>query len=307
MTDISGSKALKESSGDATLFEKLKASEAARAEAQAFQKATSEILSVISGSPTDVQPVFNMIVERAVELCGAAFGFVLRYDGQVINVAAHHNLDAEGLRVLQTFWPMAPKPESLVGRAILGCRVVHVHDILTERAYPYSSLQQALGYRTIVVVPFYRQQEAIGAIAIYRQEVAPFSETQIALVQTFANQAVIAIENVRMFNEIREKSRQVEEQAEQLADWNRTLETRVAEQVDQIGRMSKLTRFLSPKISEVIMSGEADDPLKTRRAEITVVYVDLRVYGIYRNRRPRGGHECAARVPYRTWTGDYCI
>lgn len=205
MTDISGSKALKESSGDATLFEKLKASEAARAEAQAFQKATSEILSVISGSPTDVQPVFNMIVERAVELCGAAFGFVLRYDGQVISVAAHHNLDAEGLRVLQTFWPMAPKPESLVGRAILERRVVHVHDILTEPAYPYSSVQQALGYRTIVVVPFYRQQEPIGAIAIYRQEVAPFSETQIALVQTFANQAVIAIENVRMFNEIRER------------------------------------------------------------------------------------------------------
>jgi hypothetical protein len=110
----------------------------------------------------------------------------------------------------------------------------------------------------------------------FRQEVAPFSETQIALVQTFANQAVIAIENVRMFNEIREKSHKVEEQAEQLAEWNRTLETRVAEQVAQIGRMSKLTRFLSPKISEVIMSGEADDPLKTRRAEVTVVYVDLR-------------------------------
>jgi class 3 adenylate cyclase len=217
-----------------------------------------------------------MIVERAVQLCGAAFGFVLRYDGQIISVAAHYNLDPEALRVLQTVWPMAPKPESLVGRAILERRSVHIHDVLTEPAYPYSSTQQALGYRTIVVVPFYRQREPIGAIAIYRQEVAPFSEAQIALVQTFANQAVIAIENVRMFNEIREKNRQVEEQAEQLAEWNRTLESRVAEQVAQISRISKLTRFLSPKISEVIMSGEADDPLKTRRAEITVVYVDLR-------------------------------
>jgi two-component system, NtrC family, sensor kinase len=221
MTDVSSSNAPTEKSGDATLFEKLKASEAARAESQAFQKATSEILSVISESPADVQPVFNMIVERAVELCGAAFGFVLRYDGQVISIAAHHNLDPEGLRLLQTIYPMSPKPGSLVARALTERRVVHIGDILAEPAYPYSSLQQALGYRTIVAVPFYRQQEPIGAIAIYRQEVAPFSETQIALVQTFANQAVIAIENVRMFNELRQKTRKVEEQAEQLAEWNR--------------------------------------------------------------------------------------
>jgi two-component system, NtrC family, sensor kinase len=211
MTDVSSFNAPAENGGDATLLEKLKTSETARAEAQSFQRATSEILLVINESPADVQPVFNMIVERAVELCGAAFGFVLRYDGQVISIAAHHNLDPEGLRLLQTFYPMSPKPESLVGRALIERRVVHIRDILAEPAYPFSSLQQALGYRTIVVVPFYRQQEPIGAIAIYRQEVAPFSETQIALVQTFANQAVIAIETVRMFNEIREKSRKVEE------------------------------------------------------------------------------------------------
>ena len=206
MTDVSSPKAPRENSGVSGLLEKLKASEAARTEAQAFQRATNEILSVISQSSTDVQPVFNMIVERAVELCGAAFGFVLRYDGQIISIAAHHNLDAEALRGLQTVWPMAPKPESFVGRAILERRVVHVHDILTEPAYPYSRAQKALGYRTIVVVPLYRQQEPIGAIAIYRQEVAPFSENQIALVQTFANQAVIAIENVRMFNEFGRKA-----------------------------------------------------------------------------------------------------
>lgn len=206
MTDASRSNASTENSSDATLLERLKAGEAARAEAQAFQRATSEILSVISELPTDVQPVFNTIVERAVELCGAAFGFVLRYDGQIISIAAHHNLDPEGLRLLQTFYPMSPTPGSLVGRALTERGVVHIRDILAEPAYPYSSLQQALGYRTIVVVPFYRQQEPIGAIAIYRQEVAPFSETQIALVQTFANQAVIAIENARMVNEIGRKA-----------------------------------------------------------------------------------------------------
>src|SRR5262245_23641648 len=93
---------------------------------------------------------------------------------------------------------------------------------------------------------------------------------------TFADQAALAFEHVRLLTEIRDKDRQVEEQASQLAEWNRTLETRVAEQVSQIGRMSKLTRFLSPKVGDIIMSSEGEDSLKARRAEVTVVYVDLR-------------------------------
>jgi len=246
------------------------------AEALQQQEATSEILRVISRSTTDVQPIFDTIVERAVRLCDAAFGFVLRFDGEIVSLAAHYNLSLEGLELLQRIWPMRPNPQSLVGCALLEQRVVHIHDIRAETNYPYSELAQKLGYRTIVVVPMYHEGRPTGAIAIYRLEVAPFSEGQIALVQTFADQAAIAIENLRMFNEIQEKSRQVEEQAAQLAQWNRTLETRGTEQVSQIGRMSKLTRFLSPKISELIMSGEADDPLKTRRRDITVVYVDLR-------------------------------
>jgi adenylate cyclase len=171
---------------------------------------------------------------------------------------------------------MPADKKAFVGRSVLERRVVHIHDVQAEPNYAYSQLQKVLGYRTFVVVPIFRQESPIGAIAVYREEVAPFSDTQIALVETFADQAVIAIENARMFSELQAKSRQVEEQAAQLAEWNRTLETRVAEQVAQLGRMSKLTRFLSPKISELIMAGEADDPLKSRRSEVTVVYVDLR-------------------------------
>jgi len=263
-------------SGNAQLAERLTATETALTQAQAYQEATGQILQVISSSPADVQPVFDMIVRKAVELCEAAFGFVLRYDGLIISLAAHHNLDPAGLEILKGFWPMPPSPESLVGRAVIEHRVVHVHDILADTAYAYSRLQRALGYRTIMVVPVFLRKNPIGAIAIYRQEVAPFSDAQVRLVETFAEQAVIAIENVRMVNEIQDKNRQVEQQAAQLAEWNKTLETRVAEQVGQLGRMSKLTRFLSPKISELIMSGEADDPLKTRRSEISVVSVDLR-------------------------------
>lgn len=260
----------------ASLTKQLKVSEARRTEAQSFQRATSEILQVIRESPTDVQPVFNTIVKRAVELCGAAFGYVLRYDGEILSLAAHHVEDTEGLRVLEATFPLRPNKQAFVGRSVLERRVVHIHDVLTESNYAYSQLQKVLGYRTFVVVPIFRQESPIGAIAVYRQEVAPFSNTEIALVETFADQAVIAIENARMFSELQAKSLQIEEQAAQLAEWNRTLETRVAEQVAQLGRMSKLTRFLSPKISEIIMSGEADDPLKSRRSEVTVVYVDLR-------------------------------
>jgi len=259
-----------------SLTKQLKNSEKQLTEAQSFQRATSEILQVIRDSPSDVQPVFDLIVKRAVELCGAAFGYVLRYDGEILSLAAHHVPNAEGLRVLEATFPMRANRQAFTGRSVLERRVVHIHDVLTEPNYAYSQLQQVLGYRTFVVVPIFQQDSPIGAIAVYRQEVAPFSDAQIALVETFANQAVIAIENARLFSELQTKSRQVEEQAAQLAEWNRTLETRVAEQVAQIGRMSKLTRFLSPKISELIMSGEADDPLKSRRSEVTVVYVDLR-------------------------------
>jgi len=260
----------------AALAEQLKISEARCAEARSFQRATSEILQVIRESPADAQPVFNLIVKRAVELCGAAFGYVLRFDGETLSLAAHHVPDAEGRRVLEGTFPLRANKQAFTGRAVLERRVVHIHDVLTESNYAYSQLQKVLGYRTFVVVPIFHQQNPIGAIAVYRQEVAPFSDPEIALVETFAGQAVIAIENARMFSELQAKSRQVEEQAAQLAEWNRTLETRVTEQVAQLGRMSKLTRFLSPKISELIMSGEADDPLKSRRAEVTVVYVDLR-------------------------------
>src|SRR5205823_1833196 len=83
---------------------------------------------------------------RAFELCGAAFGFVLRYDGKIISLAAHHNLDAQGLEVLKEIWPMPPTRESLVGRAVLEQKVVHVHDILAEPNYAYSRLRETLGY-----------------------------------------------------------------------------------------------------------------------------------------------------------------
>jgi hypothetical protein len=141
-----------------------------------------------------------LIVKRAVELCGAAFGYVLRYDGEILSLAAHHVPNINGLRALEATFPLRPDKRALVGRSVLERKVVHIHDVLAEPNYAYSGLQQVLGYRTFVVVPIFRQESPIGAIAVYRQEVAPFSDPEIALVETFADQAVIAIENARMFN-----------------------------------------------------------------------------------------------------------
>src|SRR5215510_4203850 len=132
----------------ASLTEQLKISEARRAEGQSFQQATSEILQVIRESPTGVQPVFNMIVKRAVELCGAAFGYVLRYDGEVLSLAAHHIRNPEGLRLLESIFPMPADKKAFVGRCVLERRVVHIHDVQAEPNYAYSQLQKVLGYRT---------------------------------------------------------------------------------------------------------------------------------------------------------------
>jgi PAS domain S-box-containing protein len=179
------------------------------------QTATGEILRVISSSPTDAQPVFDSIARSAVRLCDAAFAYVFRLDGALMHVVAHHNLPAAALAALDRQWPMAPDPRSVPARAILERRVVHVADVLAEPDHPYLATSRALGIRTMLTVPMLREGEPIGAIAVYRQEVQPFSEQQVALVAMFASQAVIAVENVRLFRELEARNRDLTETLEQ--------------------------------------------------------------------------------------------
>ncbi|MEC9368000.1 MAG: GAF domain-containing protein [Pseudomonadota bacterium] len=244
-----------------------------------FQTAASDMLGVISRSPSDTQPVFDAIVERAQRLCDAEFSHVSRFHDGKLHIEAVSNLRPEETAVYKSIFPREPTRGYVVGRAFLDGVPVHVTDIAADPDYDQAILQtlkSTSAYRTYLGIPILRHGTPIGVIGLGRREVKPFTERQIKLLQTFADQAVIAVENARAFAEIQEKTRQVQQQSAELAEWNHTLESRVKEQVDQLGRMSKLTRFLSPKITSLIMSGEADDPLKTRRAEITVVYVDLR-------------------------------
>jgi len=172
------------------------------------QTATGEILKVISGSPTDVQPVFNTIVRSAVRLCNGFFGNVLRYDGHVVSMAADHHFRGAGLEVLRRLYPGPLVPDSLSGRALLSRAVVHVHDVANDPQLPAgAALARAAGFRTAISVPMLREGEPIGTINVARAEVQPFSQTEIDLLKTFADQAVIAIENVRLFKELEGRNR----------------------------------------------------------------------------------------------------
>src|SRR5690242_19169678 len=177
------------------------------------QTATSEILRVISESPTDTQPVFDTIARSAMRLCDAAMAVVSRYDGELIHLAAHSHVTAEGAEVLQHIFPMRPARTGIHGRIIQERGVVHIPDAQVDEEYSHS-LSQALHLRSAVGVPMIREGRVIGAVAVGRIEVRPFTEKEIALLQTFAHQAVIAIENVRLFKELQERNTELREALE---------------------------------------------------------------------------------------------
>jgi GAF domain-containing protein len=182
------------------------------------QTATAEILRVIASSPNDVQPVFEVIVKSAVRLCGARFGRVYRYDGSVVQMVASHGLSARGLGQVQQVFPRPAADDTIVGRVILSQQPFFVKDIKTEDAVPALSRQmiEALGTRSQVTVPMLRSGEPIGAITMGWDEPAAFDDQQVTLLRTFADQAVIAIENVRLFNETKEALEQQRTSAEVL-------------------------------------------------------------------------------------------
>jgi two-component system NtrC family sensor kinase len=186
------------------LFKELEARNRDLIEALERQTATSEILRVISSFQTDVQPVFDAIAAKALELCRATTGWVYRFDGELINIAAAHSLRPEAVEVVRQSYPMPPSRGGASARAVLSRSIIYIPDIREDHEYRLEALAKAADYSSVLAVPMLLEGKPIGVITVTGAEARAFSQRQIELLQTFADQAVIAIENVRLFNETKE-------------------------------------------------------------------------------------------------------
>jgi class 3 adenylate cyclase len=245
-------------------------------EALEQQTATAEVLQIINSSQGDLVPVFDGILQRAIRLCEAAFGNLWLYDGESFNlVAAQGPFPPSYLEMLSQAGQHAG-PHTAMRRAVLSQQTILIADYQLEQAYlnrdPVAVATAEVGKaRTILAVPMVGEAHALGVFFVYRQEVRSFSKRQIALLQNFAAQAVIAMENARLLGELRERT-------DQVAELNRGLEARVAEQVEELGRVGRLKRFLAPQLAELIVSQGDEKILESHRREIVVVFCDLRGY-----------------------------
>jgi signal transduction histidine kinase len=183
-------------------------------EARERHAATAEVLSLISDAPTDLLPVFDRIVKNAARLCQSVLSAVYRRDGEHVDLVAYDQFSPESVAAVRKAYPAPLTSKNLIAVALRERRVVHEPDVLVSGGY--SELQRTSGYRSILVVPMLRDEVAIGAIAVMRLEPQLFPKAQVELLKTFAGQAVIAIENTRLFTEVQERTRQLSQSLEDL-------------------------------------------------------------------------------------------
>jgi class 3 adenylate cyclase len=236
------------------------------------QTATSEVLQVISSSPAQLEPVFETMLANATRICEAKFGILYRCEGDALRTVAMHDAPQPFVEVRRSNPIVRPNPDTTVGRAMTTKQPLQIANILEEldpldaRA---AHLPKLAGARTVLAVPMLKENELVGAFVIYRTEVRPFNDKQIALLQNFAAQAVIAIENTRLLNELRERT-------EEVVKLNQQLEMRVADQVNEIERMGRLRRFLPQQVADLIVASGTEKQLESHRREITALFCDLR-------------------------------
>jgi adenylate cyclase len=204
----------------------------------------------------------------AAQLCAADKGGVWQRDGELLRASAAYGITRETYQYAVEH-PLQLGRGSATGRAALEGKAVHIVDVLADHEYVETDLSKAAGCRTVLAVPLLRDGAMIGSFSVTRTQVNPFTNKQIELVTTFANQAVIAIENARLLKELRERTEEVEK-------LNQQLEQRVADQVGEIERMSRLRRFLPPQVADLIVASGSEKQLESHRREITALFCDLR-------------------------------
>jgi signal transduction histidine kinase len=197
------------------LFKELEARNAALTESLDQQTATADILGVISSSPTDMAPVFSTILVSATRLCEASFAVLFLYDGDALRVAAHQNASPQLIRHYESGTRVTPSMQGPARRAALLRETVHIADMTAEPGLVPIVLTEE-DVRTVLAVPLLREGALAGVIAMWRREVRPFTDKQVALVRTFADQAVIAIENVRLFKELEARTGELTQSVEKL-------------------------------------------------------------------------------------------
>jgi GAF domain-containing protein len=240
------------------------------------QTATSEVLQVISRSPSDLEPVFASMLANAVRICDAKFGSIYRWTDGALHLVATRNAPAGYAEARRRLAISVPQGDPM-DRALTTKSIVHIADLAAEPSNPQVALPvEQGGVRTCLLVPMLLENEPIGVFTLFRQEVRPFTDKEVALVANFAAQAVIAIENARLLRELREKTEQLAGQSQELAKLNQQLELRVADQVGEIERMGRLRRFLPPQVADLIVASGSEKQLESHRREITALFCDLR-------------------------------
>jgi adenylate cyclase len=196
-------------------------------------------------------------------------------DGEVYRVKANYALNPEWNALVRTL-SFRPGRDTITGRTLLERQTVQIADITTDPEYALSAAASVGKIRTVIGVPLLREGDPMGVMQLARSRNEPFTERQIELIRTFADQAAIAIENARLLKQLRERTEQVEAQSHELVKLNQRLEQRVADQVGEIERMGKLRRFLPPQVADLIVASGTEKQLESHRREITALFCDLR-------------------------------
>jgi signal transduction histidine kinase len=216
------------------LFEEVQARTHELQQSLEYQTATGEVLNVISRSPTDVQPVFDMIAESAWRLCEAQYCFVYQFDGQLLHFVAHHGLTPEVLKMNRSAYPTPPGRKSAAARAVLERRVVQIPDVKEDSDFALGPMASVGGFGSVVGVPILRDGVPVGSIAVTRVQTGLMPERQIGLLKIFADQAVIAIENTRLFEEVQARTHELQQSLE--------YQTATGEVLNVISRSRELAR-----------------------------------------------------------------